>query len=481
METQIQETVQYRLTQHYIGKLRQANWALRHNRGNSSHWLQAIEKDWAQIRNWQQWASARSVDHLECAQLCATFGIVGDEYVSVRQSTPERLVWYRQALIGAQQSGDYPKERELLYLVGTTAYQTGGFEEAERCGKRLLEIGRSPRDHLSLGHGWFIIGNIHSHRTELDRAESAFRKALAHFEKCHAEMMTGHSVQGIARIMIFRGQYAEALIYATRYLEIIEAAGRETDFSLAYHTLSNIHTRLGNLREAKSYALKAVENSRRLGYVKMIPSNLLILGYAELALNELDAAWDHFQETITASRANLSKFDLTAATFSLGDVRIRQNKLAEALSYYQQALTLAIESNIAAYRSLCSIEIAYIYALQHNFDAARSALRTGAETALEIKSDILLAKALIPAMKLWQEMGKRETAAEWSGLLMLHPEHAEQHVVDVISKQLESEIGTQRYRRAFERGKLLTLNNAVADVIEQLDHFEVDNPVGSRN
>jgi hypothetical protein len=298
---------------------------------------------------------------------------------------------------------------------------------------------------------------------------------LAHFEKCHADMMTGHAVQGIARIMIFRGQYAEALIYATRYLEIIEEAGRETDFSLAYHTLSNIHTRLGNLREAKSYALKAVEDSRRLGYVKMIPSNLLILGYAELALNELDAAWDHFQETITASRANLSKFDLTAATYSLGDVRIRQNNLAEALNYYHQALTLAMESNIAAYRSLCSIEIAFIHALQHEIGAARSALRVGAEVALEIRSDILLAKALIPAMKLWQAMGKLEPAAEWSGLLMLHPEHAEQHVVDVISKQLESEIGTKRYRRAFEQGKLLTLKDAVTGVVEQLDHIEMDN------
>ncbi len=139
-------------------------------------------------------------------------------------------------------------------------------------------------------------------------------------------------VQGIARIMIFRGRYDEALIYATRYMEIIAAAGREIDFSLAYHTLSNIYTRLGNLHEAKSYALKAVENSRRLGYVKMIPGNLLILGYAELALNELDAAWDHFQETITASRANQSDFNLTAATYSLGDVRLRQNNLAEALS-----------------------------------------------------------------------------------------------------------------------------------------------------
>lgn len=476
MATKAQETAQDRLTEHYIGKLRRANIAIRHNRDNSSHWYQAIEQDWAQIENWQQWVAQRSTDHPQYARLCAAFGLAGDEYVSVRLTVPERLRWYRQALLGALQSDDQPKERELLYLVGTTEYQTGSFEEAERCAKRLLEAGRSPRDHRSLGYGWFIIGNIHSHRTELDQAESAFHKALAHFEKCHAEVMAGHALQGIARIMTFRGQYAEALIYATRYLEIIAAAGRESDFSLAYHTLSNIHTRLGNLAQAKSYALKAVENSRRLGYARMIPSNLLILGYAELGLNELDAAWGHFQETITASRASLSKFDQTAATFSLGDVRSRQNNLAEALDYYQQALALATESNIAAYRSLCSIEIANVHAQQHEIGAARSALRVGAETALEIKSTILLAKALIPAIKLWQAMGILQSAAEWSGLLSQHPEHAEQNTVDEISRQLESNLGVERYRRAFERGKSLTLNDVVTDVIKMLDLLDMDDP-----
>ncbi len=471
MAAQVLETAQYRLSQHYLGRLRQANVALQHNRDNSSHWLQVIEKDWAQIRNWQQWASARNTDDLQYARLSAAFGIVGDEYVHVRLSVPERLRWYRQGLIGARQSGDQLKERELLYLVGMMAYESGDFEEAERCGKDLLEVGRSPKDHLSLGRGWFLIGNIHSHRTELDSAETAFRRALTHFETCHAEIMTGHALQGIARIMIFRGRYDEALVHATRYLEITEAAGREIDFSLAYHTLSNIYTRLGNLHEAKSYALKAVENSRRLGYVQMIPGNLLILGYAELALNELDAAWDHFQETITASRANQSGFNLTAATYSLGDVRLRQNNLAEALSYYQQALTLAMEAKIAAYRSLCSIEIAYIHVLQHEIGAARSALRVGAETALEIKSDILLAKALIPAMKLWQAMSMLQPAAQWSGLLTLHPEHAEQDVVDAINEQLEQDLGAESYRRAFEQGKSLTLSGAVTDMIGLLDQF----------
>ena len=474
METRVIETAQFRLAQHYAGKLRQANLALRNNRDSSHHSLQAIEKDWAQIKNWQQWASARSAEKPECAQLCATFGVVGDEYVSVRQSVPEQLIWYRQGLMAARQSGDTRIEQALLYLVGSTAYQTGGFEEAEQCGQRLLEVGHSSNDHLSLGRGWFIIGNIHSHRTELDDAEAAFRKALAQFEKCHADMMTGHALQGIARIMIFRGKYTEALVYSTRYLEIIQEAGRETDYSLAYHTLSNIHTRLGNLNEAKGYALKAVEIARRLGYVRMIPSNLLMLGYAELALNELDAAWAHFQETIVASRANSSRFDLTAATYSLGDVRIRQNNLADALSYYHQALTLATDANIAAYRSLCSIEIAFIHSLRHEIGAARSALRVGAEVALEIKSDILLAKALIAAMKLWQATGKLEPAAELSGLLMLHPEHAEQSVVDATCEQLESEIGAKRYHRAFERGKRLNLKDTVTDMVEQLDRVETD-------
>lgn len=131
---------------------------------------------------------------------------------------------------------------------------------------------------------------------------------------------------------------------------------------------------------------------------------------------------------------------------------------------------------LAAYRSLCSTGIAFIYTLQHEYAAARGALRTAAETALEIKSDILLAKALIPATKLWQETGRLETAAEWSGLLLLHPEHAEQQTVDAICAQLQAEIGTSRYLSAAERGKTLTLKNAVTDVLRQLDQLELAQP-----
>jgi hypothetical protein len=148
---------------------------------------------------------------------------------------------------------------------------------------------------------------------------------------------------------------------------------------------------------------------------------------------------------------------------------MRRDDYTEALRYYQQALAFATESHIAAYRSLCSIAIAYIYALQHEIDDARSALRQGAEVALQIKSDILLAKALIPAMKLWQALGELELAAEWSGLLTLHPEHAEQKLVDAMSRQLEKEIGAKRYQDATERGKQFRLDEAVNDLIKRID------------
>ncbi len=466
--TQLLETAQYRLATHYVSKLKQVDLALQRNRENSSYWFRLIEQDWAQIKHWQQWAASRSANNPQSAQLCVAFATEGHEYVSIRQSTTDRLVWYRQALAAAEANGDATRARRLLYHVGSTAYQVGNYEEAEQYAKRLLEIGRQSKDRLSLGDGWFITGNLHSHRTELDAAESAFRKAVQYFESCHAEMMVGHAVQGIARIMLFRGQYEEALAHAAHYLSIIQAFGREADFSLAYQTLSNIHTRLGNLEEAKSYGLKAVEISRRLGFVRMVPSNLLILGYAEIALNELDAAWGHFQETITASRIYSAKFDLTAATYSLGDVRMRQNKYAEALGYYQEAFDLANQSRIAAYQSLCSLAIAYIKAIQHEVDASRSALHVGAEIALQIKSAILLAKALIPAVKLWQEIGQLEPAAEWSGLLTIRTEHAEPKLVDSLCKALEAEIGKAQYQLAAERGKRLSLEAAVAQVLNAL-------------
>ncbi|MEZ4672026.1 MAG: hypothetical protein R3E39_29325 [Anaerolineae bacterium] len=468
MTTQTLESAQYRLVEHYIEKLRRANLGLRDKRHNSNHWFQQVEDDWAQIRSWQRWTATRSQSNRRCAQLCVHFGMDGDEYVSVRQSPTERLLWYRQALQAAQVCDDSERERRLLYLVGTTAYQSGGYEEAEQCSQQLLQAGRAAKDQQAQGEGWFITGNLHSHRTELDAAEAAFHKAVKHFEKGGVEIMAGHAVQGLARIMIFRGNYDAALKYATRYMQIIEAAGRESDYCLAYHTLSNIHTRLGNLQDAKSYAQNAVAIARRLGYLRMIPSNVLMLGYAELALEELDAAWGHFQEVVEAARANSAAFDLTAATYSLGDVCLRRGQYAEALRHYQDALAVAVESRIAAYRSLCAISMAQAHMRLHDSAAAQETLKTGAEVALQIKSDILLAKALIPAMMLWQALGKLEAAAELAGLLTLHTEHGEQKTVEPIAHELEATLGRTVYAAAAGRGQQRKLDEVVKALLAQL-------------
>lgn len=462
------ETIQFRLATHYIHKLRQISLALQHNRADTNHWLQIIEQDWAQIKNWQQWTASHSQQNTQSARLCAEFGTDGHAYVAIRQDPAARLHWYRDALIAAQHAGDEARERQLLYDVGTTAYQSGVFDEAEQCSQRLLEIGAQIHDDLSLGYGWFITGNLHSHRSELDASEAAFRKAVHYFEACQAHIMTGHAVQGIARIMIFRGNYPEALIHASRYLSIIEKHGRESDFSLAYHTLSNIYTRVGKLAEAKDNAQKAVEISRRLGYVRMVPSNLLILGYAELALGELEEAWKHFQETLEGAHAALRTFDATAATYSLGDVRLRQNQYAEALHFYEQAHQMAADSGITAYLCLCQIQIAWIHATQNRIEWARPAMRQGAEYALKIGSDILFAKALIPAVKIWQADGETEPAIQWVALLEHYPGHGEPQLVAALRQELETQVGQQAFQTAYQTGQTISLKDAVTRIIADL-------------
>ena len=69
------EQTQYRLAQHYLKKLQQANAAIQQRgTGNQSYWLGVIKQDWPQIRQWQNWSAAAD-SPTERARLCIEFNI----------------------------------------------------------------------------------------------------------------------------------------------------------------------------------------------------------------------------------------------------------------------------------------------------------------------------------------------------------------------------------------------------------------------
>jgi hypothetical protein len=105
---------------------------------------------------------------------------------------------------------------------------------------------------------------------------------------------------------------------------------------------------------------------------------------------------------------------------------------------------------------------------QGEIEPARAQLREAVGFAQQLKSSNFLTLVLIPAMMLWRAEHQLEQAAAWAGLLMQHQMHVLPRLFKPLCVQLESDLGVERYERALEQGKALTLESTVVQIASAL-------------
>ena len=85
-----------------------------------------------------------------------------------------------------------------------------------------------------------------------------------------------------------------------------------------------------------------------------------------------------------------------------------------------------------------------------------------------------MAKALGAAVSVWYRLGRVEQAAEWAGLLTNFEQYLDPVLFNqTIYEQLERELGIECYTQAFQRGKMLRLENVISELAGKLTQTRV--------
>ncbi len=465
------QNAQLRMAHHYLTKLKKAESASRRGRENQNYWLNQIHQDWEQIKQWQAWSAAWKDTDLARAHVCATFPVDTAAALRVRLTTSEQFDWVQQALDAAQKIHDSKAEHFLLYQLGFLSLSMELPDQAEQYAHRLMECAQVAHDDFNVGRAYFLLGAVAFIRSQYEQAEEVLSTSLARLQTCAASEETGQVYLGLGRVANVRGDYQQAHRYYRQYLDSSIAADNEHAILEAHLSMSGIYLAMEDYPAAKEHAHHAITMARPLGISRFLPPALFSLAHGEKAQGDYENACVHYEEGIDAARAvGSAPSTIANGLHGLGQVKYFQGDYIVALSHFEAGLIIVREAHFLL--RVCEIahDMVFVHLTCGETEAARTRLQEALSSAQQLGTPHFMAKALAAAVALWQHLGKAEQAAAWAGLLSGYISQITPSLFSpAVFDQLEAELGKERYHEAIKRGKALTLEDTVSEILTLLN------------
>lgn len=426
----IQQT-QVRLAQHYLKTLQQSNAAVSARAyGRRVHWHQRLQQDWPQIKQWQAWSAADDATD-EQARLCVDFLLSNVEGLYTQQTPSEHLHWIEKALRAARRLGDFAAERTLLYKAGFQCLKLEHLDAAEQHADVLMERAQAGGDRIDLGRAWFLRADSFNRRLRFADAKACFTTSREFLGDQPSDVLF-EIWAGLTRIEYYQGSYQTALAYAARQLEVASALGSDRLIGAAHLSLSGLYHHTQQYEQCKWHAEQCLVKARQSGALRLIAHGLVALAHAEKFLGDYERALELYQEALASPPSVLPPSSRINATGGQAQAYLLQGDLAQAQTWYEQALALALShSDKPLYFHLCdfSNQLACLMLEQGQLDRARIYLLTAADSALQMGTPPYLARTLLTAHCYWRMRGWHADATMWLPLLRQHAHLLEARVV----------------------------------------------------
>ena len=264
-----------------------------------------IFADPAQARGWMQaqWPmlvqlchiAAAAGQHARCWQLA--FALRG--YFFLAKLWDPWIDTHELALRSARASGDRWAEAVTLDNLGVAHVDRGELAEASACYERALvlfeEIGNEQGRVTALANlGW-----AHHYQGEHEQARGELSAALRAYERAGSERNAAITLRGIALAETELGHSADAVRHTTEALAVFDRLGLEFDAAMAFNCLGWAHFRAGEHDQAAQAYRQAVVRAERIGSDHEIARAETGLGNVAAAQDRLDEAvryWDRAEQ-----------------------------------------------------------------------------------------------------------------------------------------------------------------------------------------
>jgi tetratricopeptide (TPR) repeat protein len=252
-------------------------------------------------------------------------------------------------------------------------------------------------------------------------------------------------------------------------LRLARAAGDLDQMAQALHLLGILSSDQANYATASEYYQQSLAIFRKLANQRGIAVCLINLAIDVMNQGDYTAATQHLSEALAYARAINDRRSIGLALNNLADAAQQQGHLAAALDYISQSLILDREMDYAFalaedynYRADIQLDL-------QDLEAARRDLHQGLQLAQGLGAVPVILHAVIGFARLSARTGQAEQAAEFAGLVDVHPAlvaEMRRNKLNPLLAELKAALPPETWAAAKERGRALDLNAVVQELLE---------------
>ncbi|HEX4220928.1 MAG TPA: tetratricopeptide repeat protein [Pseudonocardiaceae bacterium] len=181
------------------------------------------------------------------------------------------------------------------------------------------------------------LGVAHVDRGELDQASACYQQALTLFEEIGNEQGRVTALANLGWAHHYQGRHEQARRELLAALEAYQRAGNERNAAITLRGIALAETELGRTQDAVRHSTEALAVFERLGLDFDAAMAFNCLAWAHFRAGEHEQAAKAYRQA--ASRAELigSDYEIARAETGLGNVAAAQDRLTEAVRYWDRA------------------------------------------------------------------------------------------------------------------------------------------------
>jgi non-specific serine/threonine protein kinase len=299
-------------------------------------------------------------------------------------------------------------------------------------GRRWLEVGLARS--VDPAPALWRLGEIANELGEHERATLLLEEALSLFQALGDEAGSARALNQLGVAAWWQGEYQRAVAFAEEGLRLATALDDRRERALLLTTLGTIATHQGDFSGARARLEEALALHRARGDRHGALHALTNLGYDATLRGDLGEAEAMFEEVLATARELGMKSYIANALENLGNVDTLRGDLARAAVRLRESLLLGRE---------LSDQHVILYSLG---DLAKlEAARGRPERAARLDGLVVRLR----------------------GLLAIHMPPAEDEGRERVLDRARQVLGEARFRRAWEGGKALNLDEAVAEALDE--------------
>lgn len=247
-----------------------------------------------------------------------------------------------QAAQNSLQEGNYQYYASAMLYAGISSYHLGNLGTAEKYLTQALNHFNATHNPSEQIEALINIGHIYRDQGKYDYAHGMFNHALYLSREHNKVEFEADSLNGLAGIYHFQGDYQKSIEALEAALPLRERLGSSQKTAMVLNNLGQSYTELGEYFEALMYLSKAHQiisgihhDSRTEGV------SLISIGNLYKDLGDYDESIKFFKDAINVGDKGNAPIVVAVATENFGEVlRLRGNS-REALDVLQKSLHLS--------------------------------------------------------------------------------------------------------------------------------------------